>query len=183
VFTPDDVRDIQSRCQRLRSSTNSQFGASRAWMDAAAAARYPPAQASEARNRVLLSRSADSPEEKAVARDDARRIAFDALRTRDPQVMAQLGDVAALLADSPAESGRQQWVWPLAACMRESDCASMREYMRLYCNIDTQCQPFETPMDVIRRKAGNDYDEVERRAREINDRLDAGTLEAADIGR
>ena len=39
--------------------------------------------------------------------------------------------------------------------------------MHLFCNIDTACQPFETPADIIRRQAGNDYDgEVERRARE-----------------
>ena len=36
-------------------------------------------------------------------------------------------------------------------------------------------------MDIIRRQAGNDYDEVERRAREINEKIDAGTLEESDI--
>ena len=58
----------------------------------------------------------------------------------------------------------------------------MAEWRRLFCNIDTQCQPFETPVDVIRRQAGNDYDAVERRARELNEKLDAGTLEESDIG-
>jgi hypothetical protein len=53
--------------------------------------------------------------------------------------------------------------------------------MRLFCNIDTQCQPFETPVDIIRRQAGNDYDEVERMARELNEKLDAGTLGEGDL--
>jgi hypothetical protein len=182
VFTPDDVRDIQSRCRRLRSDATARFGASAAWMDSAAAAGYPAAQAVKARNQALMSMNAPSPEEKETVRDDARRIALEALRTRDPKVMAQTGDVAALLAPNAAERLKQQWMWPLAACLREADCASMKEWMRLFCNIDTQCQPFETPVDVIRRQVGNDYDEVERRARELNEKLDAGTLEAADIG-
>jgi hypothetical protein len=37
-------------------------------------------------------------------------------------------------------------------------------------------------VDVIRRQAGNDFDVVERRARELNEKLDAGTLEESDIG-
>ena len=57
----------------------------------------------------------------------------------------------------------------------------MKEWMRIYCKIDGQCQPFETPVDVIRRKAGNDYHEIERRARELNEKLDAGTLEEGDL--
>ena len=50
------------------------------------------------------------------------------------------------------------------------------------CRVDTQGQPYETPADVILRRAGNDRDEVERRARELSDKLAAGTLEPGDIG-
>lgn len=183
VFTPDDVRDIQSRCQRLRSADHPPFGTSRQWLDAATAANYPRAQASAALGKALLGRGRDVETSRA-ARDEARHLAFDSLRTRDPNVMAQLGDVAANLSgDDPAEARKQQWVWPLAACQREANCKSMSEWMRLFCNVDTQCQPFETPVDVIRRQAGNDFDEIERRARELNQRIDAGTLEESDIGR
>ena len=183
VFTPDDVRDIQSRCQRLRSAEPPPFGTSAEWREAATAADYPRAQASAALVQALQGHGRDVESSRA-ARDEARRLAFDALRTRDPNVMAQLGDVAAnLSADDPAEARKQRWVWPLAACQREANCKSMSEWMRLFCNIDTQCQPFETPVDVIRRQAGNDFDEIERRARELNQKIDAGTLEAADIGR
>jgi hypothetical protein len=183
VFTPDDVSDIQKHCQRLRGAERPPFGSSREWMDAAIAANYPRAQASAALGKALQGRSRDSEVSRA-ARDEARHLAFDSLRTRDPNVMAQLGDVAANLAgDDAAEARKQQWVWPLAACQREPDCKSMSEWKRLFCNIDTQCQPFETPVDVIRRQAGNDFDEIERRARELNEKIDAGTLEESDIGR
>jgi hypothetical protein len=58
----------------------------------------------------------------------------------------------------------------------------MQEWMRMCCRIDAQCQPYETPTDVIRRKAGNDLDAVERRAREIDEKLDSGTLIESGIG-
>lgn len=181
VFTSDDIRDIQKRCQRLRSAEAPPFGNSREWLEAATTANYPMAQASAALGQALQGHQADA-EAARGARDEARRLALEALRSRDPDVIAQMGDVAANLARDPAEARRQQWVWPLAACLRETDCGSMAEWRRLFCNIDTQCQPFETPVDVIRRQAGNDYDAVERRARELNEKLDAGTLEESDIG-
>jgi len=181
VFTADDIRDIQKRCQRLRSADAPPFGTSRQWLASAAAANYPMAQASAALGQALQGHQADA-EAARGARDEARRLALEALRSRDPDVMVQMGDVAANLARDPAEARRQQWVWPLAACLRQRDCESMAEWRRLFCHIDTQCQPFETPVDVIRRQAGNDYDDVERRARELNEKLDAGTLEEGDIG-
>jgi hypothetical protein len=181
VFTADDIRDIQERCQRLRSAEVPPFGESREWLDAATRAGYPMAQASAALGLALKGRQPGDDVARG-ARDEARRLALEALRSRDPGVMAQMGDVAANLAGDAAEARRQQWVWPLAACLRESGCESMAEWRRLFCNIDTQCQPFETPVDVIRRQAGNDFDAVERRAREINQKLDAGTLEESDIG-
>jgi len=181
VFTADDIRDIQKRCQRLRSADAPPFGSSREWLESAIAANYPMAQASAALGQALQGHQADAQAARG-ARDEARRLALEALRSRDPDVIAQMGDVAANLARDPAEARRQQWVWPLAACLRETDCGSMAEWRRLFCNIDTQCQPFETPVDVIRRQAGNDFDAVERRARELNEKLDAGTLEESDIG-
>ena len=182
VFTPDDVLDIQQRCQKLRKTQPPPFGTSREWLDAAIGADFPLAQASAALNLALQGYERGDPDKARAARTAAREMALDALRTRDPQVMAQMGDVAANLAmDNPAEARKVQWVWPLAACLREANCASMTEWIRLFCNIDTQCQPFETPLDIIRRQAGNDYDEVERRARELNQKIDAGTLGEDDL--
>ncbi len=182
VFTPDDVRDIHSRCQKLRRTQPPPFGSSQEWQTAALAAGFPLAQVQSALNYALQGRERGQSEKAAAAREDARRLALESLRTTDPLVMAQMGDVAANLAgENQAEARKQQWIWPLAACLREPGCNSMTEWMHLFCNIDRQCQPFETPVDVIRRKAGNDFDEVERRAREINQKLDAGTLEEGDI--
>jgi len=182
VFKPDDVRDIQQRCQKLRRSKPPPFGSSRDWLDAAIAAGFPQAQASAALNLSLQGHDRANSEKAQAARSAAREMALEALRTHDPRVMVQMGDVAANLAAGNPEAARiSQWAWPLAACLREANCESMADWMHLFCNIDTQCQPFETPVDIIRRQAGNDYDEVERRARELNEKIDAGTLEEGDI--
>ena len=182
VFTPDDVGDIQQRCQKLRAIEPPPFGTSREWLDAAIGAGFPLAQASAALNLALQGHERGNPEKAKEAQSAARQMALAALRTRDPRVMAQMGDVAANLAgDSPAEVRRALWTWPLAACLREANCESMSEWLRLFCNIETQCQPFETPIDIIRRQAGNDFDEVERRARELNQKIDAGSLDENDL--
>jgi len=46
------------------------------------------------------------------------------------------------------------------------------------CYGDTNCQPYETAIDLIRRATGNDFLEVEARARWINEKIDAGDWEA-----
>ena len=182
VFKPEDVRDIQQRCQKLRKSHPPPFGTSREWLDAAIASGFPQAQSTAALNLALQGIDRGNSEKAQAARGAAREMAFESLRTRDPRVMAQMGEVAANLAtDNAAKARISRWAWPLAACLRETNCDSIAEWMRLFCNIDTACQPFETPVDIIRRQAGNDYDEVERRAREINEKIDAGTLEESDI--
>lgn len=182
VFTPDDVRNIQQRCQKLRSIQPPPFGTSQEWLASALAADFPQAQVSSALNFALQGHERGDPGKSRAARDEARRLALDSLRTRDPDVMAMMGEVAANLAGDDAAAARKaKWTWPLAACLRQKHCESLSEWMRIYCNVDTQCQPFETPVDFIRRQAGNDFDEIERRAREINQKLDDGSIEEGDI--
>ena len=79
------------------------------------------------------------------------------------------------------EAKRREWSWMLAACLRTPNCEGFTEWKKKRCNWDEQCQPFETMRDIIRRDAGSDFGEVERRAREINEKIDAGTLEESDI--
>ena len=181
VFTADDVGKLQRRCQRLRAGAQTPFGTAREWLDAAIQARYPVAQVSASLNKAMQVRQQPTPEASNAVRQDAQQLAFEALRTHDPDVMARMGDVAANLVSDPEEARKVAWVWRLAACQRETACDSMTDWLRLFCNIDTQCQPFETPVDIIRRKSGNDFDEIERRARELNEKIDAGTFEAGDL--
>ena len=49
------------------------------------------------------------------------------------------------------------------------------------CRLDSQCHPDDKIIDILRRGAGNDLEEIERRARELNEKIDAGTFDESDI--
>jgi hypothetical protein len=182
-FTADEVRDIQARCLRIRSLDDSPFGTSSQWLDAALAQGYPLAQAQAANGLALQGSQRGDPQKARIAREEARRLALDSLRNGDVEAMIQVGDVGAFLAgEDAAQASVRRWSWLLAASLRAGESQEMQEWMRMACRIDTQCQPYETPADVVRRKAGNDLDAVERRAREINEKLDSGSLTESDIG-
>jgi hypothetical protein len=182
-FTTDEEFTIlQKKCGRLVQASDRPFGTGEDWTEAAVASGYPLAQAAKAYTLALQGRY-DRETEKAPARlAEARSLAMDALRTKDPDVFLQMAGVSeALTGRSDAEARKQGLSWTLVSCLRSPDCESLQETMRLRCKFDTQCQPYETPLDIIRRDAGNDFDEVERRARELNEKIDAGTLDETDI--
>ena len=52
-FTPDDVRDIQSRCQRIMNTRPPPFGDAGEWMETALASGYPLAQVRAAERKAL----------------------------------------------------------------------------------------------------------------------------------
>jgi len=182
-FTPEEVSDIQAHCLRLRSLDDASFGSANQWFDAALAQGYPLAQA-EAASRLAVSSSHREDSQKVrISRDEARRLAFESLRDGDIHSMIQVGDVDAFLAgEGTSEVSSRRNGWLLAAALRDGDSQEMQEWMLMACRIDTQCQPYETPADVVRRKSANNLDAVERRAREINEKLQSGTLTESDIG-
>jgi hypothetical protein len=97
-------------------------------------------------------------------------------------VIFGIGYTAAILAGRDVRLGEQKkWIWMMAACGDETGCLSLAGAIQFLCRADSQCQPYETPLDIIRRKAGNDFDEIQRRARELRGKIDDGTLEESDI--
>jgi hypothetical protein len=182
-FSADDIRDIQARCQRLRSLDGAALGDANEWFDAALAQRFPMAQAQAASNLALQSLQRGDEQKARIARDEARRLSFEALNTPDTAVLLVVSGVGAALAgEASGEASRRKLSWTLAAALRDENSADLRDWIRTTCRADTQCQPYETAADVILRRAGNDRDEVERRARELKEKIDAGTLEPDDIG-
>jgi hypothetical protein len=57
------------------------------------------------------------------------------------------------------------------------DCGSDSEVFRVLCSMDPACQPFETFLDPMRRQLGSHFDEVDRRATDLNARIDAGRFD------
>lgn len=103
-------------------------------------------------------------------------LALDALRDGDPEVVMQAGSMVFFLGmqDDAALAERARRSWILAVCLRGADGGPQAEWVRTWCRGDLACQPFETGPDLIRRHAGPHYEELERRAREINAIIDAG---------
>jgi hypothetical protein len=182
-FTPEDVRDIQSRCQRIMNTKPSPFGMSAAkWIEAAQASGYPLALVRGAETKALKGIANPPTEASRSAQTEARALAFEALQSKDPEVVWWLASTAAFLTgDEPGEAHKRQWTWRMAACLREPDCASMAEWKSVLCEVDMQCHRDDTVMDVIRRGTGNDFNEIERRARELNEKIDVGTVDESDI--
>ena len=90
---------------------------------------------------------------------------------------AALGAIAWLWLKEPAmlsHSATDPWV--IAACLRGADCSAQAIWVRRWCRSDPACHPSETGLDLLRRNRGVEYEERERRAREIIALIDAKRL-------
>lgn len=161
-FPADEARKLHAQCGRLLETRADLLGAWIYWVSAAATRGVPLARIEMAR-QLLRNQTASSAD---TYRARARELAIEALRSKDPAVMAALSELAAV----PRE-------WILAACQRGLDCSPESEVVVRYCRRDSNCQPFEDFADILRRISPAEYDAIERSALEINRRIDQGRYE------
>ena len=179
----EDAQAVYTRCRRLKESTVQPFGTADDWLNESKEGGFALAQMDVAgvlAGRLALTAAVGGAKENVEMREEAKRLAREALRSKDPQVVFQFGDLAALFTGDLHKAEGEQWVWRLAACQRGYDCSQQAEWLRFGCRFDFNCQPYESGIDYIRRINGADFDEIERRAGELNAKLDAGDFE--DIG-
>lgn len=182
VTSDQELTLLKKRCERMSEGAPMPFGYGTDWTLEAAEGGFPLALATAAKIKAEGALYDNDEASQAAAQAEARALVIEALRTRDPEVIQEIADVAvALTGKNEAEANKLRLPWLLAACLRSPNCESLGEQMKLRCKFDPQCQPYETPLDILRRVAGNDFDEVERRARELNEKIDAGTIEESDI--
>ncbi len=170
-LSADEAREVYTRCQRLKdkSLASPPFGDSDDWLLAASNGGYPLAQvtlASELFGESLIGADDNGK------REEAKRLAALALRSKDPAVLWESADLVLLYSHDGDDTSQQQWIWRVAACQRGYDCSPSGDW-RGYCRFDNACQPYETALDWIRRIHGEDFDEIEQKARELNAKLDA----------
>jgi hypothetical protein len=165
-FGEADLRRIHGQCQRLRESDPARFGPMDDWLLKAADAGYARAQAEWALR--LVNGSAGTQDGEAL--EKARELARAALESKDPAVFVPVSSVIRGLTESDADRDAS---WFVAACQRGFDCGPGSEMTRIVCRFDTNCQPYESSLDLLRRHSGNDFDAIERGAREINAAIDA----------
>jgi hypothetical protein len=170
----DEIREMHAQCQQLRGIDGARFGDAQSWLNRAAQTGYPLAQV---RRAAEMSIGLD----RAANRADARQLMLAAVRSGDPEVILQTGAVAQLLADGESARERHEWVWEVAACERGANCGPAAGWVRSLCAVDRKCQPYETAIDVIRRRVGAQMPEIEEEARQLNAHIDAHEWDALGL--
>jgi hypothetical protein len=162
----DEIRELHGQCEQLREVDPARFGDASGWLRKAAGTGYPLAQVRRAAEIAVGL-------EPAANRAEARELMLAAVKSGDPDVIQQTGAVAQMLASGESERERHEWVWEVAACQRGANCGPATEWVRGLCAVDRNCQPYETAIDVIRRRVGAQMPEIEEEARKLNAHIDA----------
>ncbi|HUQ09786.1 MAG TPA: hypothetical protein VM146_05675 [Steroidobacteraceae bacterium] len=175
----DEARRVNDRCRALEESDLTVFGEREQWLQSAALAGQPNAQVEYA-GKLLFSSNDLPGEESARSREDARDLVRKALASHDPEVIFAAGNLVALRTAHP-EKDHDVLAWMLAACDRGMDCGPADERTRTICRFDSNCQPYESLVDMVRRQV-EDFPGVEGRSREINRLIDDGDWDALGFG-
>lgn len=168
----EEAREVHARCSRLQE-TSHRFGTADEWLSASKEKGFSLAMIDTAR-QLAVTAGVSGATEHVEMRNEAKRLALRALESKDPQVIFDMGDLAALFVGDMTKASQEQWVWRLAACNRGYECGQDAEWIQLQCRFDPNCQPYESGFDFIRRMNSEDFDEIERLANDLNARLDAG---------
>jgi hypothetical protein len=106
-------------------------------------------------------------------RIEAKRLALQALHSKDPQVVFQFADLPLLFLDDPEKASEAMWTWRLAACQRGYDCGANADWLAVMCRFDYNCQPQDDGVEFIRRNNSQNFDALEKKAAELNAKLDS----------
>jgi hypothetical protein len=183
------TREIYARCAAFKAALVNPYRDWRALLVRASQAGSPVAQATLADEmRGDAMRAGEGPA-KARVEGQMLGLARTALRSKDPGVLIALAGVAATRVkptDTDANGGSWQVddtasVWTIAACQRGFDCSVDAEDFRYVCQLDDACQPFDTVIDMIRRRRPEQFSELELRASELNAKLDADDFDDIDL--
>ncbi|HEU5135595.1 MAG TPA: hypothetical protein VFU13_10670 [Steroidobacteraceae bacterium] len=175
-YDPEFVRLIYNRCHTLIETGAKDIGERREWLQRASDGGYPLAQILVARQQWL--ERAGTADDDAARYEESRRLASMAIRSRDPAVIWEIADSIFKGVEVAGEFGDDVLAWFLAACQRGFDCSPKSDAVRAFCHYDRNCQPYESLADILRRTGGGDFPGNEARARQINEKIDAGDWEA-----
>ena len=174
----DEARQVHRRCHRLKTADGAPFGTAEQWLTSAKDVGQPLAMMDFARN-LSTAAAAKGDVPSVEMRNEARQLITEALKSKDPEVIFGMADFVLLLHGDSEKASEEQWVWRLAACERGFDCAPGAAWLEVMCRYDYNCQPRDDGREVIRRNNSQNFDEIERKARELNARLDANKFEEA----
>jgi len=178
-FDPEVVRRSWNRCHTIFEAGANELGERRDWLRMSADGGYPLAQVFAARYllRDLPRDRTNAVNDTDANREQRRSLIAKAIRSRDPEVIWQVANTPLGVLDADGEVDMEYMAWSVAACQRGFDCSPQSDAVRWACMWDRACQPFESLTDVLRRARGEEFTEIEARARWINEKIDAGDWE------
>ena len=167
---PEVIRRAYDKCHALLEASVAEVGTREKWRRLAAEGGFPLAVVAMARELQRKSSRSPNPELSV----QLRSLLAGPLKSRDPEVVWEIGDFEFAEYDEDGEFDRESMAWEIAACQRGFDCSPQSEAVRWLCMHDRACQPYESVSDILRRARGDQMDEIESRARWINEKIDAG---------
>jgi len=171
-FDPEEVRRVHGRCSGLMESDVKELGDRNEWLALATAGKHPLAQVYFARFLSMEARKSDNDD--AAGRETRKLLLAEALRSREPEVIFEIGNSSYVTVASDGEAAWGEYAWVLAACLRGLDCAPQSDIARTLCLYDRACQPYESVPDIIRRGNETEFPAWEDKAHWINEKIDAG---------
>jgi hypothetical protein len=169
------------RCHKMITDDVSDLGDRWDWLNRAVKAGQPAAEASAIQLRMAQDSvkavggpSPDwlpkTPAGGNATDGDPHVLALKAVQSRDPEALLVMGYITRQL--NPRETTREaafaRLAWTVVACQRGADCSN--------------CSLNDCDTNVMMQEAGNNWDAVQQRAREISAKIDAGQWDQLGLG-
>jgi hypothetical protein len=187
------IKRAYLRCHEVNETKNPLWGTASEWLSKATDAGQPLAQMQTAgliflRPHVqggIVAAESQTPTIQEGTYTDARSLVRAAVETKDPEA---LFDVAGLLGFLKPKEPNEQLIqdaitWQYVACLRGFDCGVNAEWHLQFCLNGSNCLPDETGVDYLRRMAPQKHIiDLEARASELNEKIDAGAWDELGLG-
>jgi hypothetical protein len=178
------TQSIYGRCHDLREIGLAEFGDGWDWLEKAANAGQPAAQATVAlttlSQEAFAAASAGAQSADKVA--NSRSMLLAAVSSKDPEALWIIGEAQGTYDQSFDDKVKNQLAWWLVSCQRGFDCSPDADWIQLDCREDTYCTFGTSGIDYIRNASVANWPDIEQRARDINAKLEAGKWNALGIG-
>jgi hypothetical protein len=178
------AQTIFERCHQFLTSDATELGSSSEWLAKATRAGQPLAEATTA-SKILLQTMMQNfardggvpnqdPKPELESGADPRTLFYQAVKSKDAEVMFMIGEAQGLLYPSRSDTDVTRFAWWLVACQRGFDCTADGRFVKQACAEFPDCQSAAGPTDLVRSASQDKWPEVQQRALEISTMLDAG---------
>ncbi len=186
------AQSVYEKCHDFQEHDPAGLGRANDWLAKATAAGQPVAQATTATKLLLQdlmenqARAAGVPDPNVNSRitdgSDPHVLFRSAVESKDPEVLFEIGAAQGLLNPESIDTHARWFAWLLVACQRGLDCSENADWVTYGCGGIVDCIPGSSPVDRVRKLAGDEWPHVQQRAEDINAKLDAGRWDELELG-